>query len=200
VLAFSPPVLLHPHKAGRPPTQPLRLPPAGRRPLPVAPPPPESAPPGRWEFLRRRAREGVRSLDTPLHVGLAVLVVGGVFLFDFAHERLWAVRNRGKGFEDAVAAAKQQRAAAQRGASPGPRDGDSGGGRSGSIGRGGAAMAGAGAGAGGCGAGGGADMGGPRSVWLDGMRGRDVGREAGVDKGVPLRASPAGQMRGHPGP
>lgn len=45
----------------------------------------------------------MRSLDQPLHIGLAVLLVGGVILFDAAHNVVWESRNKGVG--DGVRAA-----------------------------------------------------------------------------------------------
>jgi hypothetical protein len=139
----------------------------------------------------------MRSFDQPLHIGLAALLVGGVVLFDAASDRLWAARNKGKGFQDAVAAARQQREAAAPQAAA--ATGSGGGGGGGSSGGGGGSSGGSGGG----GRVAAVDVTGgrppPRSAWLDGMRGRDVGRDTDVDRGGVLRASPPGQMRGHAG-
>ncbi|GBF93813.1 hypothetical protein Rsub_06145 [Raphidocelis subcapitata] len=150
---------------------------------------------GRWQFLRRAARDGMRSFDQPLHFGFLGLLLGGVILFDAAHDRIWAARNKGKRFEDVQAAVQQRRAGPEASSS-----GDSGGGGgSGGGGRGSEGAPSSGSG-GGVGDGEAAAL---RSVWLDSMRGREVrgaapaAPAADVDRGGVLRASPAGQMTGH---
>lgn len=40
-------------------------------------------------------RDGMKSFDQPLHVGLAVLLLGGVVALDYAHNTLWEARNKG---------------------------------------------------------------------------------------------------------
>jgi hypothetical protein len=50
---------------------------------------------GRWEWYRRAARHGVRSFSHSLHIGLAVIVLGGGLAFEATHSALWSARNKG---------------------------------------------------------------------------------------------------------
>eukprot|EP00878_Enallax_costatus_P014582 GHUV01015253.1.p1 GENE.GHUV01015253.1~~GHUV01015253.1.p1 ORF type:complete len:166 (+),score=32.05 GHUV01015253.1:52-549(+) len=49
----------------------------------------------RWEWYRRAAQAGAREFSRSLHVGLAVLLVGGGLLFEYSYTTLWQARNRG---------------------------------------------------------------------------------------------------------
>jgi hypothetical protein len=80
-----------PPRAKQPPNPTRSVPP----PTQLPPPPPQKTTPGRWEFWRRAAKDGVRSFDQPLHVGLAFLLVAGVMAFDAAHNVVWRTRNKG---------------------------------------------------------------------------------------------------------
>lgn len=50
---------------------------------------------GRWEWYKRLARHGMRGFGQTLHLGLAVLLVGGGLLFEYSHAAIWQVRNKG---------------------------------------------------------------------------------------------------------
>ncbi|WIA40431.1 hypothetical protein OEZ86_013788 [Tetradesmus obliquus] len=72
----------------------------------------------RWEWYRRLGRAGMRSFGQTLHVGLAVLLLGGGLLFEYSHSAIWQARNKGKTFEDMQSAIRARQQSKLSGSDP----------------------------------------------------------------------------------
>lgn len=57
---------------------------------------------GLWETVGRAARLRLQSSDVALHMGLGVILLGGLFVFDQVSRAVWSFHNEGKQFHDIV--------------------------------------------------------------------------------------------------
>ncbi|KAF6261104.1 hypothetical protein COO60DRAFT_1503205 [Scenedesmus sp. NREL 46B-D3] len=72
----------------------------------------------RWEWYQRLGRASMRSFSQTLHMGLAVLLLGGGLLFEYSHSALWQARNKGKSFEEMQSAIKAQQQSSNSSSNP----------------------------------------------------------------------------------